>query len=176
MNCERFRQLVQDRCDGRSVGTEATAMDAHAASCEACRAYEAEMSAVLDALDDLRSMSTITPDESAGRAGGFAGVRRWTGVGAMAAGVILAVLAGIAVESFLTRSPNDLPGIKGPVTVAGFSPVVQLSDESAAKFIAVPAPPEEPNVHVVWLHQVLPPASETSGGSGRGHGSNGASS
>ncbi len=176
MICERFRQLVQDRCDGLSVGGETADMEAHAAACDACRTYDAEMSAVVEALDDLRALSTITPDESGGRGGWLAGARRWTGVGAMAAGVILAVLAGIAVESFITRSPNDVPGVTGPVTVAGFSLVVQLSHESAAKFIAVPTATEEPNVHVVWLHQVLPPASEASGGSGRGHAPNGASS
>lgn len=156
MNCETFRDQWHDRADGELAAADAAALDAHAATCDACRRYDAQMRAVLGGLDRLRDrpMAAATRPHRSHR---FAPLRVAAAIALFIGGTWL--LTGVAMRRSGNRpavvSIADRPA---PDRDASFA----LTGESADEFIAMAKPSSEPNVRLYWLYRVREPAPSDS--------------
>lgn len=157
MSCPRYRQLLHDRYDEMLSQDGAGSLDAHWVACPDCRAYQAEMNAILGGLDELKSLSTLDLAESAARRD-----RSWflprplMRIPGPAAAVALLVVGGWLIKPWATQmGDSTIPVVVGPETPElAFTPTVTLSEATAERFIPVMYATDDPHVHLVWLHPV----------------------
>lgn len=112
MKCDRCREWIHDRVDGRLSRSDARLLDDHLAHCRDCRVFDRYMSIVIEELDRLRELSDIEygtcaapvpvlpgSDRAAGR---IAGLR--TAFARLAAAVALVVIGGALAHRLLNDS------------------------------------------------------------------------
>ena len=157
MSCEQSRQLMHDSYDELLSQADARSLDAHLATCPDCRAYQAEMTAILGGLDELKTLSVLDLAEPARRPdrGQFL-PRPLMRISGLAAAVALLVVGGWLIKPWATQVKDPtgpIVGTPGTPDLA-FTPTILLSEETAERFIPVMRPTDDPHVHLVWLHPV----------------------
>ncbi len=172
MNCERARELCQDRCDGdlsRPLDDELTA---HVRSCAACREYERQMAVLIGGLDTLRDESAALNFDApaAPRVVGRPKIRSWGVAARIAAAVVLMVGAGQLGKRWLGTSKHGVPHLVknekvdpvGPIDRVGRrAPAVQLVNQSARDYLVMERPTSRANVRMFQIYAVVtPPTGE----------------
>jgi hypothetical protein len=150
MNCETYRAQWHERADGERSAADAAALDQHAAECDECRRYDAQMRAVFAGLDRLRDRPLMMSPRRHGTHT-FAPLR-------VAAAIALFVGASwvlsIGLRERVPVSPDaamvdaDAPGGEEAV------PSLTLTGESAKTYLAMAKPSSRPNVRMYWLYRV----------------------
>jgi len=122
-DCGRFEALVHDRVSGTTDAASQAGLDAHLASCAACRSLLADLEAMRGAaagLPDFTPRAEVWTGLSARLAGELAARPRpfWTGARvalAMAATLVIAVTSSV----WLLRAPAQAPAAQASVAPAG---------------------------------------------------------
>ncbi len=175
MSCERWQELIQDRCDDDLRGADGVALDRHLASCPPCRAYANELRFVVEGLTELRGLSTLDALDNHieiprpwRRT-----VMRWSRV-KIAAAVGLLLLGGVLLRArwYQPSYPDIFVANVGQESHTPrhsrntFTPIVTLEDKSAERFIPVRAKTNDPRVHLIWLHKIAHVSTQASDESG----------
>lgn len=150
MNCESYRTQWHEHADGELSGADAAALHEHAAHCDACRRYDAQMRAVFAGLDRLRDRPlALTPSRR--RIHTFAPAR-------IAAAVVLFIGASWLLSSAVRDDtpPNGrVEQLASRPQDAGIAePSFELTGESATTYLAMARPSSEPTVRMYWLYRV----------------------
>ncbi len=145
VNCERACDMMHDRLDGILSDADDTRLDAHLSSCPACDTAFAQLMDVDAGLCELRT-ATVLSEVSHRR---HFPLRR---VSRIAAGVVLAVGVGLAVRTAMV-SRVDPTELHSAVHTA---PRIELTAGSAERYLPIVERTDRPDVHIVWLHRMLP--------------------
>ena len=157
MSCRRFRQLMHDSYDHVLSQADARSLDAHLAACPNCRAYQAEMDAILGGLDELKSLSALDLAESSPRCNRRRLLPQFlVRISGLAAAIALFVVGAWLIKPWAAQvkdPPGLVVGAPGTPELA-FTPTVLLSEKTAQRFIPVVQTTDDPHVHLIWLHSV----------------------
>lgn len=113
MTCEAARLLMQTALDGDLPPGEAEALRGHLDGCEACARDAAALTGAVAALEALPAMPAPPEllarlDPELDRLSRAQQARRWAPLGALAAGLIVALSLGQFQERNLGMSPDQL--------------------------------------------------------------------
>ncbi len=161
MNCDQFRDWMHDRLDEALSAGDSQRLGEHVQSCGSCRAVWDQLTYVHRGLDELRSSSDLPVDDRPG--GAEVSRSRFVGNGSRVAAMLVFVAGAVLVgRVMLSDRPDPIDPVRSTTEAAAvaYEPTVRLVDSSADRYMAVPAETSDPDVHIVWLHHLLPSSEE----------------